>query len=159
MAIPLTQGLFALVDGEDYEKLSKYKWYALKARNTYYAVRQKTVNHKKQKTIFMHRQILTAQTKDETDHCNHCGLDNRKYNIRLCTRSQNQHNSLPRKNTSSRFKGVYWCTSYRKWRCRIYISGQQIYLGSFSNEIKAAKAYDNKAKELFGEFAHLNFGD
>jgi len=156
MSIPLTQGLFALVDGEDYEVLSKYKWWAVKDGNTFYAVRAQTVGSKRQ-TISMHRQILNAQHGDEIDHCYGCGLDNRRTNIRFCTMSQNCQNQRPTKGKSSNFKGVSWHKNTKKWQVRIIHNRKNICLGYFLSEIEAAKAYDKKAKQLFGEFARTNF--
>ena len=157
MAIPLSQGLFALVDGEDYEELSKHKWCANKIGKTFYAVRA-AGKYPNQRIIYMHRQILNAQTGDETDHHGSYGLDNRKQNIRLCTHAQNLHNQRPQKNKTSKFKGVSWHKKAKKWKAQIKKGGRYMYLGCFDNEIEAAKTYDRKAKELFGKFALLNFG-
>lgn len=154
MAIPLTQGLFALVDGEDYERISQHKWYAHKARNAFYAVRKKTISRK---MILMHREIMNTPPNVEIDHRNHCTLDNRKPNIRLCTRTQNQQNRNPQKNTSSKFKGICWKKEKKKWRACIKQNRKQLHLGYFNSETDAAKAYDTKARELFGEFANTNF--
>jgi len=57
---------------------------------------------------------------------------------------------------SSRFKGVGYSKEHRKWRARIWFESQRIWLGYFADEIEAARAYDRKAVELFGEFARLN---
>lgn len=151
--ISLTQGKFAIVDDDDYEQLSRWKWYALKRRETFYAVRK----YKRKTMIFMHRQILQLTKGDskETDHRNHCGLDNRKQNIRICSKSQNHQNQRPRKLGMSKYKGVVW--HKKKWQVQIGHRGKEIYLGRFDNEIEAAKAYDHKAKELFGEFVYTNF--
>lgn len=157
MAIPLTQGLFALVDGKDYKWLNQHKWYAHKSRNTYYAYRRYKQNGKSI-LISMHRQILglTKGNKKQTDHKNHNGLDNRRYNIRSCTHGENQHNRRTQ-NGVSKYKGVFWHKRDKKWQCQIKHNGEHIYLGSFVDEIDAAKAYDRKARELFGEFASCNF--
>lgn len=157
MPIPLTQGLFALVDGKDFEQLSKYKWYATKAQNTYRAIRHTSSKLGKRKTIYMHREILNAPPEVDVDHRNHCGLDNRNTNIRICTRSQNNQNQEAMRGETSKYKGVYWHKKAQKWHSQIKYNKKKIYLGLFNNEIKAAIAYDNKAKELFGEFAKTNF--
>ncbi len=156
--IPLTQGKYAIVDDEDFEGLSKYKWYALKGHKTYYAVRGVHRN-KKRKMIFMHREILGLQPNDgtATDHINHNGLDNRRCKIRICTHAQNTHNRLPYKMFTSKYKGVSWDRTTKKWRAKIMFNYKNIHLGFFEDEIEAAKAYDKKAKELFGEFAYMNF--
>ena len=163
MAISLTQGLFALVDGNDYEELTKHKWHANKSGNTYYAARRigKWPN---QKTILMHRVILNTPKGMDTDHQNHYGLDNRKINLRPCTHSQNLANGRKEqcylgKSTTSLFKGVHWNKNAQKWSAQITCNSKKSFLGYFNDEIEAAKAYDKKAKNLFREFAKLNFGD
>jgi len=142
--ILLTQNKVALVDNEDYEWLSQWKWYADKSNNIFYA-RRGLCKGKLTTTLFMHREILalTFGNKLQIDHINHNGLDN-------------QMNNKARIGTS-KFKGVSWHKGSKKWRAYIAIYGKQNHLGHFINEIKAAQAYDNKAKELFGEYANLNF--
>lgn len=155
--ISLTQGKFAIVDDEDYEWLNQYKWFAVKSKNTYYACRS-VGKYLKQYRVFMHRQILGLKRGDgkQTDHHNHYGLDNRRYNIRICTNSQNSQNRLLAGGTSQ-FKGVHWSKIAKKWHSKIYQNGKLIHIGYFADEIEAAKAYDKKAKELFDKFANVNF--
>ncbi len=150
--IPLTQGQFAIVDADDYEELSRYKWHVNKGGRTYYARSQK-----KGKDIKMHRLIMGAPKGLFVDHINHNGLDNRKQNMRLCTRLENIRNQLPRRGGSSQYKGVGWHKKTKKFVARITYKGKRTSLGYYDDEIEAAKAYDKKAKELFGEFAYLNF--
>jgi len=150
--IPLTQGKFAIVDPENYNELSQYKWTAAKSPNTFYAVRSA-----QGRQIRMHRLITTAPKGLVVDHINHNGLDNRKQNLRLCTRSENARNQRPQTGRSSRYKGVCWHKNQKKWLARVYSNGVTYHLGSFKSQIDAAKAYDKKAKELFGQYAHLNF--
>ena len=153
--IPLTQGQFAIVDNEDYERLKKYKWYAVKNRNTFYAVRSiKKGNKWTLRKI--HLDIITVPLGFQVDHINRNGLDNRKVNLRICTLAQNVRN---RKTPihSSKYKGVSWFKITKKWRAYIYSKDTFISLGYFRNEAEAAKAYDRKAKILFGEYACTNF--
>lgn len=164
--IPLTQGKSALVNNKRYTKLVKNEWYAYFHHGTWYAVRNSPQNHHKRNTIWMHREILGLKVGDgkKSDHKNHNGLDNRDCNLRICTNSENAQNMKPRKH-SSKYKGVHWHKgkiSKNKrgngfWTADICPNYKLIHLGVFKNEIKAAKAYDKKAKELFGEFACLNF--
>jgi hypothetical protein len=150
--IPLTQGKFAIVDAEDYERLSKYKWSCQKDRNNYYASRANG-----NRRISMHREIMKAPKGLQVDHIDGDGLNNRKSNLRLCTHAENVHNSRPMRNGSSQYKGVCWHKCKKKWCVSISKSGERTYLGRFEDEIEAAMAYDRKAEELFGEFAYLNF--
>ncbi len=105
----------------------------------------------------MHRLIANAPAHLLVDHIDHDGLNNRKANLRLCSIAQNNQNSRPNRNAASKYKGVSWAQSCRKWFARIRPNRKTIYLGLFTDEIEAALAYDRKAKELFGEFAYLNF--
>ena len=150
--IPLTQDKFAIVDDEDFEELNRYKWHAHKNRENFYAVR-----FCKGKRVSMHRVILNAPDDLQCDHMNHNGLDNRKCNLRLCTVAQNNHNRRPRKNATSKYKGVSFDTYKKKWEAAIRIKSLRIHIGRFNYEQDAAIAYDFKAAELFGEFAFLNY--
>jgi len=90
------------------------------------------------------------------DHLDGNSLNNRKSNLRVCTVSQNHQN---RRWTygSSRYKGVWWNKKMKKWVAGITLKRKYIFIGHFADEVAAAKAYDRKAAELFGEFAYLNF--
>jgi hypothetical protein len=111
------------------------------------------------KAIYMHLEIMSAPDGMEVDHMNGNGLDNRRENLRLCTRAQNRMNSVKRIGKSSTFKGVYWHKNCRKWRASLKLDGKEIHIGYFNTELEAAEAYDEKALELFGEFAKPNFKD
>jgi len=111
----------------------------------------------KRKTIMMHRFILNAPRHLVVDHINHNGLDNRKSNLRLCTRAENSRNRRSFNNKSSRYKGVSWDKQRKLFLAAIRCNGKYYNLGRFKSETAAAKAYDKKTRELFGEFAYLNF--
>ena len=154
--IPLTQGQVALVNDEDYERLSQQNWYAKwdPARNVFIA---KTRNGPE--VVYMHRIIMDAPKGRDVDHRNHDTLDNRRDNLRICTCAQNQYNQVPQRNRSSAFKGVYWRKDCNKWRAKIQINCRRIHLGNFESEIEAARAYDKAAVNHFGEFAYTNIRD
>ncbi|MEE9354761.1 MAG: HNH endonuclease [Methylococcaceae bacterium] len=153
MAIPLSQGLFALVDGKNYEWLMQWKWYAKRQKNgDYYAQRGNG-----RKTILMHRVIMKTPDGLQVDHKNHTGLDNRKANLRNCTHSENDRYQRVRKGGTSRYKGVSFQEASRKWNSQITYENKHIHLGLFVDEVKAALVYDKKARELFGEYALTNF--
>jgi len=157
--IPLTQGKFAIVDPEDYDRLSKYKWHTNKGGRTFYAMRW--VPSKKPKryiALYMHRQVLNFPDAEYIDHRNNEGFDNRKANIRPATRAQNNYNRQKYSNNSySKYKGVGFKRKGKKWSAQIGLGNKMIFLGYFKNEIDAAKAYDRAAKKYYKEFASLNF--
>ncbi len=133
-SIPLTQGKVALVDNADYNWLSQYKWYAQRHRSgNFYAARHSPTKNGKQPLIRMHRQILGLERGDKRqgDHENHNTLDNRRYNVRICTHQENQRNQKPRPNSSSQFKGVSWHKKIKKWQAYITINKKLKYLGLF----------------------------
>lgn len=151
--IPLTQGKFAIVDDEDYEWLNQWKWTLNRCgKDGKYLYAGREANGKQ---IRMHRQILglTKNDPEMADHINHNGLDNRKCNVRICSNQQNQANSKRKNVGSSKYLGVRWHNN--KWAASI--GKKRSHIGYYKNEIDAAKAYDKKAKELFGEYAHTNF--
>jgi hypothetical protein len=154
--IPLTQNKVALIDDEDWKLISQHKWHARKQNKTFYAATNISIGNGKQKIIRMHRLIMQALPGQEVDHKNNNGLDNRKDNLRFCTRTQNHQN---RKNTrgTSEYKGVAWRNSRNKWMAYIVHDKKQTFLGYFSSEEDAAKEYDKAALKYFGEFARLNF--
>lgn len=156
-SIPLTQGYSAIVDEEDYEFLSTFKWRALVNRkwngSSVYAVREVSVDGKPV-AILMHR--LIAGCKEDVDHHDGNGLNNQRYNLRPANDSQNLANSRKRCISSSRFKGVVWHKRLRKWQAAIAAYGVRYHIGSFKDEVDAATAYNFKAFELFGEFARMN---
>lgn len=154
--IPLTQGYSAIVDDDDYEWLSRWKWRFMPARGRTqgYALRTAYTNGKR--TILMHRQILNAPRGKHVDHINGSGLDNRRCNLRFASIAENARNAAPQQGKLSRFKGVSRDKRRGKWTARIVINYRVICLGYFKSEIKAARVYNEAAKRYFGKFARLN---
>jgi len=157
--IKLTLGQVALVDDEDFEYLNQFKWHANKSNDTFYAGRSSSgKGGVKRKAIWMHRQLLGLEDPSiKGDHIDHNGLNNQRHNLRVATHSQNVRNVKSNKNTSSKYKGVGKVKNCERWHAQIQCDKRKIHIGYFKDEIEAAKAYDKKAKELFGEFAFLNF--
>lgn len=142
--IVLTQGKVALVDDEDFERLSQWKWHFTKLG---YAVRHHGV--------YMHREILGVPKGTYVDHVNGFRLDNRKANLRACTNSQNMRNRPKTVRNKSGYKGVF-VAQQGKWGACIQIDGRQKHLGFHDTREQAAEAYNKAALELHGEFAVLN---
>jgi len=136
-----------IVDTEDLPKVEEYNWCISGGG---YAVR--CIN---MKNVYFHKQIIETKEGEWADHINRNKLDNRKCNLRSCTPSQNAFNRTPSHKTS-KYKGVSLSKKNNNWVAMIYKGKDVRYLGSFENEIDAAKAYNEAAKELFGEFAYLN---
>ncbi len=154
--LSLTKGKFALIDDEDYYIISFFTWYAAKDENTFYANTSVRLNNKLI-ILRMHRFLLNLKSGEQVDHRDGNGLNNQKANLRICTHSQNCMNMKGHKNSTSKFKGVSWNKRYNRWVAQICLNRNIIFLGYFKNEVKAAGIYDTKAKELFGNFARLNF--
>jgi hypothetical protein len=154
--IPLSQGRFAKVDPEYYIRLSQFRWHCLSDFKTRYAARTIWHNGKSHK-IFMHRLIAKTPPHLVCDHINGCTLDNRFQNLRNCTIQQNNFNSKGNPNASSKYKGVFYSKLEKKFVASITLNSKHFHLGYFQTEEAAALAYDKKAKELFGQFAFLNF--
>lgn len=149
----------ALVDDDDFEYLSQFRWYARTQDGVVYAIMTKppTVGGKRP-TLYMHRMVTDAPDDKFVDHINHDVFDNRKENLRLVN---NQQNCFNRRSTNPLgYKGVFQRKEkrYSKPRYRSYINvdGKRINLGTYGTPEEAALAYNEKAKEIHGEFAYLN---
>ncbi len=152
--IELSFGKTAIVDSEDFERLKDYKWcVVMRKGEPWYA---KTVSPEG-RLISMHRLIMNAPRGMLVDHRDHNGLNNRKGNLRICTNAQNTHNRRPCKGGTSRHKGVHFDKQHKRFRAAIGHKSKRYNLGRFDNEDDAGRAYDKKARELFGQFAYLNF--
>jgi hypothetical protein len=152
--IPLTQGLNAIVDVEDFDWLSKWNWHADKKRHTFYAAR--TVAHGESRTtVQMHRLILGESSRKECDHKNRNGLDNRRNNLRKASPTNNRCNMARHRDNRSGFKGVKLVNG--RFVAAISVAGVYRYIGCYATPEEAARAYDEAAKKFHGEFAVLNF--
>ncbi len=154
--IPLTQCQVALIDDEDFELVSKYKWNASKNRKSFYAGTDIRMPDGSWKRLLMHRLVMNAKAGQQVDHIHHLTLDNRKSELRLCTNIQNHYNSSTPVNNTSGYKGVSWCTFTRKWEVRIRVSSRRVYLGRYADKESAYAAYCAAAIKYHGEFACLN---
>jgi hypothetical protein len=150
--IKLTQGKFAIIDDDDYEKVSKYKWHLDKGTSILYA--RSTIDGRK---IRLHRFVTDIKDKKLlVDHNDSDGLNCQKGNLTICNHSQNGANTRKIKSGSSRYKGVRWVKARSKWNARITVDKVVKHLGTFSDENDAGKAYNAAAVLAFGEFARIN---
>lgn len=144
-----------LIDLDDVDKCSQYNW-SLFPRGQ---VKTTIFEYKVKKTIQLHRFVLDAPDGMEVDHINHDVLDNRKQNLRVCTHSDNMGNMISpnilQKGKTSKYKGVRKA-SRKTWNAKIRANHKIFDLGLFGSENEAAEAYNEKAKELFGDYAYLN---
>ncbi len=155
--IYLDEGLWTIVDLEDYRRFSCFKWYIDGRDGRFYAVRGKRVGKRNVIKVRLHREIMKAPKGLLVDHGNLKGLDNRRSNLRRATYGENNQNKRKRKGATSRYIGVNFDKRSRNWRVRIMYKGKVKWLGNFDDEIDAGKAYDAAAKKYYGEFARLNF--
>ena len=150
--IALTRGQIAIVDAEDYPFLNQWNWTALWSprKHGYYAVR----NVGKGRIKYMHQILLNPKPNQLCDHRNGNTLDYRRGNLRTCTHQQNNRNRSHDVACLSKLKGVRLYG--KRWQARISVNKQSIYLGTFDDPGQAALAYNEAAKQYFGEFAWFN---
>lgn len=162
--------LVALVDDEDYEELNRYEWSINKAgyifRYQYIGRIGPEVKYKK-KHILMHRAIMNmddykSNESMQVDHVNRIRHDNRKLNLRVCTRNENSRNRTKTiVETTSIYKGVYRkedkCTGKGFWIACIAYENDRYTLKYGHDQVDLAMTYDRAAIFLHKEFASLNF--
>lgn len=160
--IQLTRGQFALVDDEDYQRLLVFNWQAHLNRSTGKFIAERFLNAVKQPngkwknhTITMQEEIMGKRQGLEIDHKNMDTLDNRRSNLRHCTRSQNSCNRGLRSDNSLGVKGVFR-NNTGKFTTRVVVNGQRKSVGTFRTLNEAATAYDLAATKHYGEFARHN---
>ena len=146
--IKLTQSRYALVDDEDYESVSRWKWTYGKHGYAY--------RNDRGKKIYMHRLIMDAPDNMEVNHRSGNGIDNQRGNLQVCFHSSNLSNRGPQKNNTSGYKGVTWHKQTGKWLAQIVAKGRMYYLGLFVDIEDAARAYNEAALLYHGDFAYLN---
>ena len=153
VAMPLSGGVAALVDEDDYAALACFKWSKWENGSGHiYAARRQHG-----RVVYLHRLIMGAAPGQVVDHRNGDTLDCRKSNLRLCRTRQNNQNRAKAANRSNPYKGVD-LRQNGKWRAKISVGKRTVHLGYHDTPELAARAYDAAAVEHFGEFARLNFG-
>lgn len=156
--IPLTRGYAAVVDEADHAAVARFTWSARPDRHGRVYAQRAVVNavgiHT---TEQLHRYLTGAGPDQVVDHRNGDTLDNRRANLRVCSRAENGRNGNGRAGRAGRFKGTMPGRGRGKWIAAVTVGGRSRYLGTFATDELAAAAYDAVARAAFGPFARLNF--
>lgn len=153
--LPLSQGYVALVDEHDFPELRKSRW----AYKEGYAVRTVKVGPNKYKKQYLQQALIQVPPGHQILFKNHNGLDCRRENLMLVTILEARRAARPRKNASSRFKGVSRYKDTGLFKAEIVVEGRVHYLGAYPDEETAAHVYDNAVRTHFGPIGYLNFPD
>ncbi|MCR5369982.1 MAG: HNH endonuclease [Clostridium sp.] len=155
--IELSRGTTALVDDEDFERISLHSW-ALNPQGNY-AVRKGNRRRGEPRTVQMHREVLNPASGVQVDHINGNTLDNRKENLRLVDTQKNAFNrAKPNVPCTSVYKGVFRRKNKPNWQARIKYNDKHIELGTYVKESYAAAVYNFAAAIFFGEYRRENVG-
>lgn len=146
--------MHALVDDEDFQNVSRYRWWLARRHRNFYAMG--IVSGQR---VYLHRFIMSPPEGMVVDHMNRNGLDCRRSNMRITSKTKNAQNTRHRSHNTSGFRGVYFCKQTGRWRAEIRCNGKVKKLGRYHDKVHAARVYDVNAVELHGEFATLNFPD
>jgi hypothetical protein len=143
-----------LIDDEDFILFNKYNWNIWYDKSTkgFYCINSR----KNKSTLRLHRYLVNCPDGFEVDHINHNTLDNRRRNLRICSKAENQRNQRLKDNNTSGFKGVYWKKQDKKYVSQITLDGKRLHIGYYKTAKEAAFHYNHYANILFGEFACLN---
>lgn len=148
-------GKFAIVDDEDFDALSTFKWHL--STNGYVVCDIFIQKYPRLRIyLYMHRSIFSVSKGKIVDHFNRNKLDNRRSNLRIGTQVDNMHNIGRHKDNNTGYKGVQRQILAKTYMARIKSNGKQYYLGTYATPEEAAKVYNIAAIKLHGEFASLN---
>lgn len=155
--ISLTKGFEAIIDDEDFDKVSRYRWYSDVKKRRVYAGRSERGDDGLPRSISMHRFILGHCGNLGVDHIDGNGLNNQKSNLRICTQTENLRAfQRKRHSATSKYRGVSWSSDRKKWLSQIVVNKKTINLGRYEDDMDAAKSYNIAAEKYFGAFATLN---
>jgi hypothetical protein len=153
----------ALVDDEDFEKASQYKWYCFKGIYTYYFATNFKCADGKTRTQYLHRLVIGLEPGDDSDvivhHRDENGLNNQKHNLEKTDASGNQMEIGCRKTNTTGFLGVTRdkTSPKRPFKAQTQIGGKTKTIGRFATAEEAARARDKYILELHGDKAAFNF--
>lgn len=152
--IPLTRGENAMVDDEDFKRVNQFKWHLRIQKKTglKYAIRSLWCGGKYKK-IYMHQFVLGIA---KVDHRDGNGINNQRFNLRECSKAENNRNRRIGRDNTSGFKGVCYHKRARLWQSQIYVNNKARFLGLFESPKEAAFIYDAAAKKFHGEFSKTN---
>lgn len=159
ITIPLPCGKEVIIDAADWPLVSGLRWSSVRGHNTYYAAATIELPDGRTTKVFLHRVLLKPPSEIAVDHKNRNGLDCRRENLRYAIGSGNEANRAKRVNGKVPFKGIVFDPRKKtgRWGALIGIGRHRTRLGCFNSAEDAARAYDAAARELFGEFARVNF--
>lgn len=152
--IELTQGKFAVVDDEDYEYISMFKWHL--SYSGYVASSVYNPETKRSKHLLMHRFLTPCPKGKQVDHIDGDRLNNCRDNLRICTLAENRSNSGRYTTNTSGHRGIQWRSDKKKWRARIFHDKKEYFLGYFADKDKAVEVWRRVAKLLYGEFVNFD---
>lgn len=150
-----------MVDDDDFEMLSKFRWMAFFQGKNKYVVANLPLVHRKQRQIRMHRLLMGFPKNKVIDHIDMDGFNNQKLNLRICNQSQNLMNrgkpsAWVNNPMRSIYKCVYWENTRKKWSVQLRIEGKMKRFGFFSCERKAGLTANEMIKKYHGDFSNLN---
>ncbi len=164
---------FVQIDAEKLNEFKKYNWTVLYVRKEAKYIKRRVRleengNGNGNGIQLLHRFVTEIGSEEHIDHIDGNGFNCRGHNLRKATSQQNSQNRKSRKDTASKYKGVVWGKSEKKWIVRIDHNGKRYHIGRYESEIingvdegekRAGKRYDEEAIIQFGSFARLNFPD
>jgi hypothetical protein len=145
----------ALIDDDDYPVLSRFKWFL---HSEGYAFRHAKIDGKV-KSVYLQNQIMEPRAGRLVTFKDKDPLNCQRDNLIEVTVEESRRMARPRKNASSKYKGVSFHKATAKYTAHLHVNGDLVYLGIFPTEEEAAKVYDQKAYDHFGSMAYFNFPD
>ena len=153
--IPLSQGEYAFVDDEDFDIVKDIKWHLFNHPSGNKYARGHIKIEGKYHNVYMHRFIMKPEAKILIDHKDGNGLNNCRSNLRYCTRSQNNSNSLYVQ-AKCGLRGAWFNKVVKKWESHVTKDGKKYRLGYFNTKEEAHEAFVKASLKYHGEFSPYN---